>query len=361
MRRSSRRGGESRNICRVARKQDNRRSSTGRVTESRRAAGRPAPASYDAFISYSHKNKKFVHDWFVPALKRRRLRVLLDDEVFTGGQYAIAEMERAVRASRAVVLVCTPEYFDSKWTELESTLAFGKVVAIILKTCTLPDWLQARIHLDVKTPAMREKSLPRLIKALRETDAGGDGGRGSIFGDSAAKLLCRYVVDHYQYLDFRGMGVTDRVALRLSLGELYVPLRVRVQLPEGGTSDGRTLRVAGRQLSQEEARASGRHARETQSPLDLVRERKGVIIIGDPGSGKTTFLKFLALGLARREHRALGLPPLLPVIVPLSALARNTEISVAEFAADYYAERCENAAVGTLVTRALNEGKALWC
>ncbi|SRR5712692_4342604 len=241
---------------------------------------------YDAFVSYNHKNKRFVHEWLVPALKRRRLRVLLDEDVFTGGKYIIAEVENAVRASRAVVLVCTPEYFDSTWTELESKLAFGKVVAVIVKTCKLPDWLQARISLDFKTPAMREKSLPRLLEAIRETGDGGDdvanAGRGTIFNNPAARLLCRFVVDCYQYLGFRGMGVTDRVPLKLSLGDLYVPLRARVQPSAGETLDRIALRVGGRELSKEESHTTG-HANQAQSVLDLVRDWKGVIVLGDPG------------------------------------------------------------------------------
>ena len=55
-----------------------------------------------------------------------------------------------------------------------------------------------------------------------------------------------YLVDRYRYLDFRGMGVSDRVPLRLPLVDMYVPLKARIELPEGETW-ARELRLAGRQ------------------------------------------------------------------------------------------------------------------
>ncbi len=44
-----------------------------------------------------------------------------------------------------------------------------------------------------------------------------------------------YLLDRYRYLEFRGMGVSDKVPLHLSLVELYVPLKARIELPEGET------------------------------------------------------------------------------------------------------------------------------
>lgn len=42
----------------------------------------------------------------------------------------------------------------------------------------------------------------------------------------ATDRYLRYLVDRYRYLDFRGMGISDRVPLRLPLLEMYVPLHV---------------------------------------------------------------------------------------------------------------------------------------
>ena len=70
----------------------------------------------------------------------------------------------------------------------------------------------------------------------------------------ATKDYLTFVVDRYRYLDFRGMGVSDRVPLTLPLVDLYVPLKARIELPEGETW-ARNLRVAGRRLTEEEGRS----------------------------------------------------------------------------------------------------------
>ncbi|GAB4163709.1 MAG: hypothetical protein Fur0021_39060 [Candidatus Promineifilaceae bacterium] len=43
------------------------------------------------------------------------------------------------------------------------------------------------------------------------------------------------LANRYQYLEFKGMGVVDRVPLRLPLRQMYVPLKARIELPEGET------------------------------------------------------------------------------------------------------------------------------
>src|SRR3990172_5581621 len=51
----------------------------------------------------------------------------------------------------------------------------------------------------------------------------------------AAENYLRYLLDRHAYLSLKGMGVSDRVPLRLLLLDLYVPLRARLELPEGET------------------------------------------------------------------------------------------------------------------------------
>ena len=45
------------------------------------------------------------------------------------------------------------------------------------------------------------------------------------------KTYLAHIVTLYRYLDFRGMGMSDRVALKLSLLDMYVPLKARVERP----------------------------------------------------------------------------------------------------------------------------------
>ena len=58
----------------------------------------------------------------------------------------------------------------------------------------------------------------------------------------------RYLLDRHRYLNLKGVGPAERISLRLPLLDLYVPLKARVELPEGETWR-RELRLAGRLLA----------------------------------------------------------------------------------------------------------------
>jgi formylglycine-generating enzyme required for sulfatase activity len=175
----------------------------------------------------------------------------------------------------------------------------------------------------------------------------------------ATERYLAHLVDRYRYLDFKGMGVSDRVPLRLPLVEMYVPLKARIELPEGETWT-RQLRLAGRQVSEEEAEAVGHRLSEPTPVLDLLREQDGLIILGDPGAGKTTFLKYLVLRLAMGESLDLGAR--LPVLLPLSAYANTLatrDVPLDRFIAEYYHDLGVDLPIGPMLEEALAQGGAL--
>ncbi|NOZ28400.1 MAG: NACHT domain-containing protein [Chloroflexi bacterium] len=169
------------------------------------------------------------------------------------------------------------------------------------------------------------------------------------------------LVDRYQYLELKGMGVSDRVPLRLPLIDVYVPLRARVELPEGETW-ARDLRLAGRRPTQEEMEAMGQRLSEPQPVLNLMQENDGLIVLGDPGAGKTTFLKYLTLMLAQGRAEDLDMRPRLPILVPLSAYANalaDGDIPLDAFIGAYYARRGIDLPVDAMLAEALDQGGAL--
>jgi hypothetical protein len=177
----------------------------------------------------------------------------------------------------------------------------------------------------------------------------------------ATEVYLTQLVDRYQYLDFKGMGVSDRVPLRLPLLEMYVPLKARVEMPEGDTWSHK-LRLAGRQVSQEEAEAMGQRLSEPQALLALLRQHNGLIILGDPGAGKTTFLKYLTLRLALGQGAELGLGQRLPILAPLSAYANaldKADIPLDEFVATYYRQRGLKLPLEVMLGQALTQGGVL--
>lgn len=178
---------------------------------------------------------------------------------------------------------------------------------------------------------------------------------------AATQAFLEHLVARYQYLDFKGMGVVDRLPLQLPLVEMYIPLRARVALPEGETW-ARELRLAGRKATEEEAAAMGRRVGEPQPVLELLKGNAGLVLLGDPGAGKTTFLKFLALSLAQGRGKDLGLEDRLPVLLALSAYAaaiQDEDVPLVEFIAHHYRERGLALPITEMLDDALQRGRAL--
>ena len=169
----------------------------------------------------------------------------------------------------------------------------------------------------------------------------------------------------YTHLEFRGMGVNDRLSLHLPLLEVYIPGRAQLRLPEGEASErgarGSEVRLGGKRPTAEDIEAMGARTRAAEV-LDLLRGHDGVVLLGDPGAGKSTFLKFLALNLARGEGEALGLGLRLPVLAPLATyagkLVTDRSLSLPSFLAGLLGEQGVEAPAA-LLAEALRLGRML--
>jgi len=130
--------------------------------------------NYDVFISYSHKDEDWVHQWLLPRLKATGLHTCIDVEDFEVGAPSVTEMERAVIQSAKTLLVLTPEYLASEWTEFENILAQTldaaarrrRVLPLLLKDCERPLRIAALTYADFRTESRRETELARLVAAI---------------------------------------------------------------------------------------------------------------------------------------------------------------------------------------------------
>lgn len=169
-----------------------------------------------------------------------------------------------------------------------------------------------------------------------------------------------FLEDRHRYLDFKGMGVSDRVPLRLALLDMYVPLKARVETPRGETWE--RLRIAGRRPTEEEGAVIGQRMSAPEAVLELLQKNDGLVVLGDPGAGKSTFLKFITLSLATEQGKSLGLEGRLPVLLPLSAYANalaTGEVRLDSFLARYAEERGFRVPLGPLLEQALQQGTVL--
>jgi len=175
----------------------------------------------------------------------------------------------------------------------------------------------------------------------------------------------QYLLDAYQYLEFKGIIQFEKLPLRMSLEKVYVNLWAQPELPTGETLK-EELRLAGRKISidkemllDDELELMVERAKPMQVEPALI-EHQALVILGDPGSGKSTLLKHLALNAARNFDREKRLPILLPLAAYANALQAHSHLSLREFLPEFYKgmqEFPKNPA--PLFYDALENGKAL--
>ena len=143
--------------------------------------------------------------------------------------------------------------------------------------------------------------------------------------DAALRPYLAWLVDECRRLPLRGVGA--KVADQMELTEVYTKLRVSAPAPDEGLP-GTPTRGERKGEAEDRLRAQGGGARELR---ELLPEHRDLVLVGDPGSGKTTFLRWVALNLGRALLRLdaaeamarLGLAgePLFPVFVRLADFA----------------------------------------
>lgn len=116
-------------------------------------------------------------------------------------------------------------------------------------------------------------------------------------------------------------GFATHIKVTIDLEDIYVPLRAMVNLQ--GVSD-----ESFRDAEHAEKCLVGHDSGLEISLLEAFRQsemrrQRGIVILGDPGSGKTTHLKRLLLWCIRKGHDTIGLPnDMIPVFLPLRELKK---------------------------------------
>jgi len=139
----------------------------------------PEPSNYDfdVFISYSHKDEKWVTQTLLPRLEKADLKVCIHFRDFKPGKPALFNMQHAVRHSQRTLLVLTQNWFASEWTLFESMLGAIKepaglqprLIPVLLEKCELPetaDFIAALTYVDFTRPDREEDAWRMLLTAF---------------------------------------------------------------------------------------------------------------------------------------------------------------------------------------------------
>ena len=131
---------------------------------------------YDVFISYSHRDGAWVRDWLLPRLEAAGLRVCIDFRDFDVGVPSLVNMERAVERSRKTLLVLTPNWVESEWTNFEALLVqtddpIGlrrRMLPLMLEKCELPKRVSIFTYADFTRSDQWEGQVKRIIDAIND-------------------------------------------------------------------------------------------------------------------------------------------------------------------------------------------------
>jgi hypothetical protein len=131
---------------------------------------------YDAFMSYSHRDGEWVRDWLLPRLEEAGLRACIDFRDFEVGVPSLVNMERAVEQSRKTLLVLTPNWIESEWTNFEALLVQTedpsglrrRILPLMRERCQPPKRIAMLTYADFTTPGRWESELQRLIGSFAE-------------------------------------------------------------------------------------------------------------------------------------------------------------------------------------------------
>ncbi|MGB7061802.1 MAG: toll/interleukin-1 receptor domain-containing protein [Candidatus Zixiibacteriota bacterium] len=127
------------------------------------------------FISYSHKDEKWVRDYLLANLEKNGISCHIDYRDFEVGISSIRNMARAIEKCEKTILVYTPDWIESGFTGFESLMLQtndpdgerGKIIPIMLKECELPLELQVYTYADFTNPKQRKAELNRIITKIK--------------------------------------------------------------------------------------------------------------------------------------------------------------------------------------------------
>lgn len=305
------------------------------------------------FFSYSHEDDRH-RIRLEKALKLLERQDLIDtwtDRKLLPGDRWEEGIEQELERADLILFLVSPDFIASEFIwghEMKRALereekGEARVVPVIVRPC---DWHAAPFgklqavptdglavtHSDWGSEDEAWLDVAKRLRSVVEDLARRGTAAGSSTLWSEAPDPTRYLEameSRNSFVEIRGMGA--QVAEQLPLDRVYTRLRVAGSGPEERIADPRQQRDL--------------HDHHLELP-QVLNQAPHAVLIGDPGSGKTTFLRFAAQVLARSllardpalANRELGLEIATPEEIPFPILLRLSRF--ADFLADHPDDSC---------------------
>lgn len=197
----------------------------------------PQDYKYDVFISYRSTDKKWVRGELLETLEAAGLKVCIDYRDFKIGDPTVEEIERAVQESRKTLLVLTPAYWQSGWTEYENlilqTLEFSnrqrRLIPLVKEKCALPPRISYLNHANFVNPDDLKAEWGRLLTALGKSNQLAVL-KTLVQPDLPKVMTNEEVVTPALAMARRSLAILEEQAA--GFGKLQMPAHLRIELEE---------------------------------------------------------------------------------------------------------------------------------
>jgi formylglycine-generating enzyme required for sulfatase activity len=299
------------------------------------------------FISYAAEDdahRTSLEKYLKPLQREQIIETCHDRKILLGGRWG-TEIDEQLELAHLVLCLVSADFLASNYCwdiELKRALereAAGqaRVIPILVAACdwessplgqlqALPE--RARPIATWPDPAEAWTAVAKALRAFAAERAKQPATASVSLGHepNPARYL-QALKDAHEYVEIRGMGA--QVAERMPLRQVYTRLQV-----SGAAAVRRAAFKKGAKHASPDFPERMYGGATTRELRDVLAEHHDVALVGDPGSGKTTFLSFVAQVLARAhlgEDDALariglsGAAPF-PVFVRLERIAKFLEV-----------------------------------
>lgn|GEM_PF-4732147 len=245
----------------------------------------PPIAEKDFFISYTGVDRARA-EWVAKILKDEGFTTIYQSRDFIPGGNFVSDIQRALLSTQCTIMLLSPDYFRSPYTELEWTASLaldpafqkGRLWPLQVRPCQ-PPGLLAAIHyttlppdeseavevLRVNAHRVRRRELPEGLKPFSASF------QGLQPEEDYRRSLSKRLEDRLS----SEIGTSGTSGIPLRLLEPYIDLTIPMPAYEQSQTRKRTA-------------------------FEAYIKYNRTVFLGEAGSGKSTFLRRLALDLARR-------------------------------------------------------------